>query len=120
MTSKERLRCLISRAKIESGWQKERIITYKEEDKINKEIDELANPIFKDLEVLEILKPFLKRGLHVNKKDLTKEENKIYRGYLPKNYNKTYIYIWDYNCFVWDVFRNEENAIKLKEWLEDE
>ena len=71
-----------------------------------------------DLEVLEILKPFLKSGLHIDKMVLAKKENKIYKGYLPKDYNKAYFYKWDYHYSIWDVFRNEENAKKLKQWLE--
>lgn len=81
---------------------------------------EQVEEIINKLEILEILKPFLKRSLHIEKIDLTKEENKIYNGYLSKDYNKKYIYKWDYNYSIWDVFKNEENAIKLKEWLDNE
>ncbi len=92
--------------------------SYDTEKEKREEYKECIYAIIKDLEVLDILKPFLKRSLRIEKIDLTKEENKIYKGYLPKDYNKTYIYKWDYNYSVWNVLLDEENAIKLKEWLE--
>ena len=124
MTSKEYLRCLVSRAKIESGWQKERIITYKEEDKTNKEIDELANPILKDLEeleqyrkvmckpildlmkdleMLEILKPYLKEVLEI----------KVYGDIIALN-----VLPHQFVSFQVDSNSHKEKYIKIKEWLE--
>ena len=85
-------------------------------NKLNK-LRDYVEKSSKDLEILEILKPKIKRDLSVEKIDLTDDRNKIYKGYLPKDYDKDYIYTWCYCYDTWDVFENEENAIKLEEWL---